>query len=50
MADADPIPPKSIRSMQDDDQVCEVDDAYLLLPLPKVVLNNIAIIKKDDFA
>ena len=32
--------------MQVADRVCEVDDGYQSLPLPKLVLGNIAIIKK----
>ena len=46
--DTDPVLPNSIRSMQD--RVCEVDDAYQSLSLPKLVLGKIASIKKDDFA
>jgi len=33
----DPAPPKSIKSMQVDDQVCEVDDGYQSLPLLKLI-------------
>ena len=49
-ADADSVLPNSVRFMQEDDQICELDDAYQSLPLPKLVLDNIASTKKDEFA
>ena len=43
----DPALPKSIDFMQVDDQICEVGDSYQSFPLLNLVLDNIAIIKKD---